>query len=134
MNVLGITGRLLNFPLSLIGHIRGGLTTSRSWRARSLPECQGRPLPTPTLVEIAQTYGIDLIHLHLGVVMTPNLTTGPLTPPVVRNLHIVSELAKISFSRMVRSVIPTLVPLLISLLIFIYLPLNVLWLPNLLLK
>jgi tripartite ATP-independent transporter DctM subunit len=89
-------------------------------------------IATPTLVVIADVYNIDLVHL--GVLMTLNLTIGLLTPPVGWNLYIVSELAKISFSQMVKSVMPLLIPLLISLLVITYFPQTVIWLPNLLIK
>lgn len=88
-------------------------------------------IATPTLVVLAQMYGIDLVHL--GVLMTLNLTIGLLTPPVGWNLYIVSGLAKISFERMVKAVIPFLIPLFISLLLITYFDQLVLWLPNVLL-
>ncbi len=89
-------------------------------------------IATPTLVALAAIYNIDLIHL--GIIMTLNLTIGLLTPPVGWNLYIVSELAGISFDRMVKSVLPLLIPLFIALLVMTYVPGTVLWLPNLLLK
>ncbi|AOT69395.1 TRAP transporter large permease [Geosporobacter ferrireducens] len=89
-------------------------------------------IATPTLVVLASMYNIDLVHL--GIVMTLNLTIGLLTPPVGWNLYIVSGLANISFERMVKSVIPLLIPLLISLLIITYFDQTVLWLPNLIIK
>ena len=77
-------------------------------------------IATPTLVALSAIYNIDLVHL--GVLMTLNLTIGLLTPPVGWNLYIVSELAGISFERMVRSVMPLLIPLIIALLIMTYIP------------
>ena len=87
-------------------------------------------IATPTLVVLANMYGIDLVHL--GVIISLNLTIGLLTPPVGWNLYIVSGLAGISFERMVKSVIPFLIPLIVSLLIITYCDQTVLWLPNLL--
>jgi len=89
-------------------------------------------IATPTLVVIAQVYHIDLIHL--GVLMTLNLTIGLLTPPVGWNLYIISELANIPFSRIVKAVVPLLLPLLIALLVITYVPETVVWLPSILLK
>ena len=88
-------------------------------------------IAAPTLVILAQMYGIDLVQL--GVIVTLNLTIGLLTPPVGWNLYIMSEVAEISFGDMVKATIPLLVPLFISLLIITYIPQAVLWLPNLLL-
>jgi len=81
---------------------------------------------------LAHVYNIDLVHL--GIIMTLNLTIGLVTPPVGWNLYIVSELAGISFNKMVRNVLPFLIPLLISLVVMTYFPATVLWLPGLLFK
>ena len=89
-------------------------------------------IATPTLVVLAHAYHIDLVHL--GVIMTLNLTIGLLTPPVGWNLYIVSELAGISFDRMVKSVLPFFIPLLIALMIMTYIPKTVLWLPGLIFR
>lgn len=89
-------------------------------------------IATPTLVVLAHAYNIDLVHL--GIIMTLNLTIGLVTPPVGWNLYIVSELAGISFNKMVRSVLPFLIPLLISLIIMTYFPATVLWLPGLIFR
>jgi tripartite ATP-independent transporter DctM subunit len=86
-------------------------------------------IATPTLMGLAAIYNIDLVHL--GVLMTLNLTIGLLTPPVGWNLYIVSGLANISFERMVKASIPFLIPLFISLLAITYFDQIVLWLPNL---
>lgn len=88
-------------------------------------------IAAPTLVVLAQMYGIDLVQL--GVIVTLNLTIGLLTPPVGWNLYIMSEISGISFGEMVKATIPLLVSLFISLLIITYIPQAVLWLPNLLL-
>lgn len=89
-------------------------------------------IATPTLVVLANAYHIDLVHL--GVIMTLNLTIGLLTPPVGWNLYIVSELAGLTFNQMVKSVLPFLIPLLMALLVITYFPETVLWLPGLLFK
>lgn len=88
-------------------------------------------ITTPMLVVLAGMYGIDLVHL--GVVVTLNLTIGLLTPPVGWNLYIMSDVAGITFAEMVKATIPLLIPLLISLLIITFIPETVLALPKLLL-
>lgn len=89
-------------------------------------------IATPTLVVLASMYDINLVHL--GVMITLNLTIGLLTPPVGWNLYIVSGLAEISFDEMVKAVIPFLIPLFIALLVITYFDQTVLWLPDLILK
>ncbi|MDA8226327.1 MAG: TRAP transporter large permease [Desulfitobacterium hafniense] len=87
-------------------------------------------IATPTLLVLANVYGIDLIHL--GVIMTLNLTIGLLTPPVGWVLYIIKDLAEISFSDMVKAVLPFLIPLMLALLIITYIPETVLYLPDVL--
>lgn len=89
-------------------------------------------IATPTLVVLAGAYQIDLVHL--GVVMTLNLTIGLLTPPVGWVLYIVKDLAELSFNEMVKAILPFLVPLLIALLVITYIPQTVMFLPDLLIK
>jgi tripartite ATP-independent transporter DctM subunit len=89
-------------------------------------------IATPTLAVLASLYHIDMVHL--GVMMTLNLTIGLLTPPVGWNLYIVSGLANISFEKMVKAIMPLLIPLLLSLLLITYFDQSVLWLPNLLFR
>lgn len=88
-------------------------------------------IATPMLVVLAQMYQIDLVHL--GVIVTLNLTIGLLTPPVGWNLYIMCDVADITFAQMVKATIPLLIPLLICLLIITFVPQTVLALPNLLL-
>jgi TRAP-type C4-dicarboxylate transport system permease large subunit len=83
-------------------------------------------------VVLAGAYQIDLVHL--GVVMTLNLTIGLLTPPVGWVLYIVKDLAELSFNEMVKAILPFLVPLLIALLVITYIPQTVMFLPDLLIK
>jgi len=83
----------------------------------------------PILVPLLTAMNIDLTHF--GVIIVLALMIGQLTPPVGINLYVVSNIAKISFSRAVKAAFPFILPLLIVLLIVTYLPQLALWLPTL---
>jgi len=83
---------------------------------------------TPMVVTLASMYDLSLVHL--GVMITLNLTLGLLTPPVGWNLYIMSAISGLSFERVVKAVAPALVALLVSLLLITYIPGLVTWLPD----
>lgn len=75
---------------------------------------------TPLFVPVAQTLGIDLIHL--GVVMIVNLAIGLFTPPVGVNLYVACGVAKVDLKQISKAVVPLLIASLIVLLIITYIP------------
>ncbi|MCI6157769.1 TRAP transporter large permease [Peptoniphilaceae bacterium SGI.137] len=75
---------------------------------------------TPLFVPVAQTLGIDMIHL--GVVMIVNLAIGLFTPPVGVNLYVACGVAKVDLKQISKAVIPLLFAALIVLLIVTYIP------------
>jgi tripartite ATP-independent transporter DctM subunit len=84
----------------------------------------------PILVPVAMKLGIDPIHF--GLVFVLNLMIGTVTPPVGVVLYVVSNIARISFERMSRAIVPFLIPLLVVLAgITLWPPLTT-WLPQLL--
>jgi len=84
----------------------------------------------PIFYPIAQTYGIDPIHL--GVVVIFNLTLGLMTPPVCLVLHMLSQIGDLDFGKVLKATLPMLGILFGVLLIVTYLPSVVLTLPRLL--
>lgn len=74
----------------------------------------------PLLVPIAQSYGIDPIHL--GIVMIINLEIGLLTPPMGLNLLVASGTFKEPFALVVRSVLPFIALMLFVLILITYIP------------
>lgn len=81
------------------------------------------------LLPIIESVGIDPVHF--GVVICFNLIIGIITPPMGVGLYITSRVADISVERVIRAVIPFLIPLLIGLAIISAFPAISLWLPNL---
>jgi TRAP-type C4-dicarboxylate transport system permease large subunit len=85
-------------------------------------------LLTPILVPMMKLLGVDLIHF--GVVMVLNLMIGVATPPVGMCLFVVSEANGIKLERLMREVVPWVIPLIVVLLLITYFPNLVLVVPN----
>ena len=85
-------------------------------------------LLVPILVPVLNAVGIDLIHF--GVVMTLNLMIGVATPPVGVGLFVVSHVADLSVERLMRAILPFLVPPILVLFLITYIPALVTWIPN----
>lgn len=83
---------------------------------------------TPVLVTLASMYDISLVQI--GVMVTLNLTIGLLTPPVGWNLYIMSAVSGLPFEKVVKAILPTLIPLVAALLLITYIPGLVTWLPD----
>lgn len=74
----------------------------------------------PILGRIAETFGIDKIHM--GVIMVMNLEVGFLTPPMGLNLIVAMTAFNASFGLVVRSVLPFMALIVIVLLIVTWVP------------
>lgn len=85
-------------------------------------------LLVPILVPVLNTVGIDLIHF--GVLMTLNLMIGVATPPIGMALFVVSHITNMKVERLMRSILPFLIPPIIVLFIITYIPDIVTWIPN----
>lgn len=83
----------------------------------------------PVLLPIVTLFHIDLIHLGVFVVL--NVMIGLITPPVGFSLYVVTSIAKISFTKVAKAIVPFIVPLVVVLLLITYIPALVTWLPNL---
>ena len=87
---------------------------------------------TPILLPMIIQTGIDPIHF--GVIICYGLVIGIATPPVGIGLYIISDIADVKLEEAIISVLPYLVPLIISLIIITFIPQLSLWLPNLVIK
>ena len=74
----------------------------------------------PLFVPVANSLGIDLVHL--GVVMIVNLAIGLVTPPVGVNLYVACGIAKCSLKEISVAVLPLIAASLIVLLLITYIP------------
>ena len=74
----------------------------------------------PLMLGIAQTYGIDPIHL--GIIMVINLEVGFLTPPVGLNLIVATTAFRESFLLVCRAVLPFIALILAVLMVVTFVP------------
>jgi tripartite ATP-independent transporter DctM subunit len=84
---------------------------------------------TPILVPVFTKLGVDPVHLGLVVVL--NLTIGAVTPPVGTILYTVCAILNLTVEELTRELGPFLLALVIVLFVVTYVPITVLWLPNL---
>lgn len=84
---------------------------------------------TPILVGVGQQIGMDPVHL--GVMVVFNLVIGIITPPVGTALYIVSDITKLPFETVCKETLKYLPPLLVVLVLVVYWPQFVLFIPNL---
>ncbi len=84
---------------------------------------------TPLLVGLANSMGIDLVHM--GVLTVLNLTIGCLTPPMAPALFTACKVANANFEKSLKLTMILVIPLVVTLLIVTYVPMVTLWVPTL---
>ena len=84
---------------------------------------------TPILVGVGQQIGMDPVHM--GVMVVFNLVIGIITPPVGTALYIVADITKLPFEKVSKETLKYLPPLLVVLILVVYWPQFVLFIPNL---
>jgi C4-dicarboxylate transporter DctM subunit len=85
---------------------------------------------TPVIQPLALRAGIDPVHL--GVVMSVNLSIGLTTPPFGTAMFVLLGIAKIDMLQFARAVWPLILVLIVALLLVTYIPAISLFLPHLL--
>ena len=83
----------------------------------------------PLLMPVIEKVGIDPVQF--GVVMVLNLMIGLLTPPFGIVLFVLAQVSGLKFAEVVKSTMPFLIPLLAVLLLIVFVPEVVTFLPNL---
>jgi tripartite ATP-independent transporter DctM subunit len=86
----------------------------------------------PVLMPICAKFGIDTVHF--GVVLLVNIGVGMLTPPLGMILFILQGITGLPLGRVIRGVLPFLIPMMLSLIILTLWDQIVLFLPNLFIK
>jgi tripartite ATP-independent transporter DctM subunit len=94
-----------------------------------MEEVSALMLLTPVFMPIAIHAGIDPVHL--GIVITMNITIALITPPMGGCLYIASAVSNIELSQMFKEIIPFIGYALIILLVVIFIPQTALFLPRL---
>lgn len=84
---------------------------------------------TPLIAPLLPKFGIDPIHF--GIIMVLNLMIGQLTPPFGIVLYVIARVGDIEFDKLVRACVPFYFPIFIVLLLIIFFPALVTFLPDL---
>lgn len=87
-------------------------------------------LSVPILMPIVEATGMDPVYF--GVIATVALATGLVTPPFGLTMFIVCKMAQVSIEDFTRESMPFFACILAALLLFIWFPQLVLWLPDML--
>jgi len=83
----------------------------------------------PLMLEIAGNFGIDPIHF--GVVMCFNLLIALVTPPVGMAMFVTCSIGEVSIFDYTKAAIPFLFTMILALILFMFFPIIILYLPNL---
>lgn len=83
---------------------------------------------TPIFLPVALNLGID--PMHFGIILVLNLCIGLCTPPVGTVLFIGMGVTQTSMTRVLRSLLPMYVAMVVALLLVTYLSELSLWLPR----
>jgi tripartite ATP-independent transporter DctM subunit len=92
----------------------------------------GLIITVPVLLSIAEGYHINLVYM--GVLAVVVLSIGVVTPPVGICIFAVTAIVGIPFERVIRATLPFLIPEYIAVLLFIFFPSVVMFVPNLLFR
>jgi tripartite ATP-independent transporter DctM subunit len=84
----------------------------------------------PVLAPVAETFGINPVHL--GIMVIFNLLIGLITPPVGLVLFVLSSVTKASVPTVIKGILPFFAPMVVTLLVITFLPVMTLGLPTLL--
>jgi len=86
-------------------------------------------IAVPTLMPLITAIGMD--PTQFGVMIIFNLLLGAITPPFGVILFIMMDIAKISYGKLIKAMMPFYVPIAITLLVITFVPALTLFLPNL---
>ncbi|SDI48322.1 TRAP transporter, DctM subunit [Arthrobacter subterraneus] len=84
----------------------------------------------PVLLPVAETFGIDPIHL--GIMVIFNLLIGLITPPVGLVLFVLSSVTRAPVPTVIKGILPFFAPMVLTLLIITFVPALTVGLPTLL--
>jgi tripartite ATP-independent transporter DctM subunit len=87
-------------------------------------------LLTPILVPIVTRLGIDPVHF--GLIMMTVTTLGSMTPPVGVAMYTVCGMLNCPMDEYAKEAVPLIAAVLVLVVVMIYVPATVLWLPNML--
>lgn len=97
-----------------------------------MEEVSALTLLTPVFVPVSLLAGIDPVHL--GIVITLNITIALITPPMGACVYVAAAVSKIDILDLFKTIWPFVVVACVVLLLIIFFPDLTLWLPHLLQK
>ena len=77
-------------------------------------------LTAPLFLPMAQTFGVDPVHL--GVIMTCNVSIGLFTPPVGATLYVASRISGVGVLSIARAMGPLYLAAILALVLVTYVP------------
>ncbi len=83
----------------------------------------------PILVPVVKAVGVDPVYF--GVLMTIALTIGVVTPPVGVDLFVASSISNVAVERIAHAALPYIIAMIICVILMIYFPQIIMFLPNL---
>lgn len=95
-----------------------------------MEEVSALMLLTPIFMPVAMAAGVDPVHL--GIIITLNITIALITPPMGACVFVAAAVSKLEITEMFKSIWPFVAVALLVLLTLILFPSLVLWLPELL--
>ncbi|GEN25608.1 TRAP transporter large permease [Halomonas cupida] len=95
-----------------------------------MEEVSALMLLTPIFSPVAMMAGIDPVHL--GVIITLNITIALITPPMGACVFVAAAVSRLEITALFRTIWPFVVTALLVLIVLILIPQLTLWLPNLL--
>jgi tripartite ATP-independent transporter DctM subunit len=84
---------------------------------------------TPVMVPMVKLLGID--PLFFGVLMVISLSVGVITPPFGNVIYVLVGITNSTFEEVVKAILPFLIPILVAILILVFFPQLVTFLPRL---
>jgi TRAP-type C4-dicarboxylate transport system permease large subunit len=84
---------------------------------------------TPVMVPMVKLLGID--PLFFGILMVISLSVGVITPPFGNVIYVLVGITNSSFEDVVKAILPFLIPILVTILILVFFPQLVTFLPRL---
>src|SRR5699024_6312008 len=87
-------------------------------------------ITVPVFLPVLTSVGVDPVHF--GVLMTVNLMLGLLTPPFGINLFIIQKISNVPILKMIKDLVPFFGVILVVILLLVFFPSIVTFLPNLL--
>lgn len=93
-----------------------------------MEEVSALTLLTPVFLPIASMAGVDPIHL--GIIVTLNITIALITPPMGACVYVAAAVSKLDIMDLFKTIWPFVLTALIVLILIIVFPQLALWLPN----